>query len=236
MASDLLKVLCSCRGDNPSCFKCGGWGYLDSIGKGRASAGAVGAPTMVAATKLRSLMPCPLCRVRVRKLQRHMRVVHGQVAPESSHRPGASNQATVRSIPTQPTISKSTTNSIRSCPYCEITVKTTRLILHIAKHHREFLNPAYRIHKGTVISYRRITLTPTGIGSSSAKVAKRAKRKGKSTTQPRASLDQMPDAALETSSEQRKLDATRDYAHKYRDDGQFGSHPSHDGFDDESKP
>lgn len=30
------------------------------------------------------------------------------------------------------------------------------------------------------------------------------------------------------------LDATKDYAHAYRDQGMFGSHPSHDGFDDES--
>jgi hypothetical protein len=30
------------------------------------------------------------------------------------------------------------------------------------------------------------------------------------------------------------LDATKDYAHAYREQGRFGSHPSHDGFDDES--
>jgi hypothetical protein len=32
----------------------------------------------------------------------------------------------------------------------------------------------------------------------------------------------------------RTLDATRLYAHRYREGGRFGSHPSHDGFDDES--
>jgi len=30
------------------------------------------------------------------------------------------------------------------------------------------------------------------------------------------------------------LDATKPYAHAYREHGKFGSHPSHDGFDDES--
>lgn len=32
------------------------------------------------------------------------------------------------------------------------------------------------------------------------------------------------------------LDATRDYYAAYREQGRFGSHPSHDGFDDESSP
>lgn len=33
-----------------------------------------------------------------------------------------------------------------------------------------------------------------------------------------------------------RMDFTRDYAHNFREQGRFGSHPSHDGFDDESKP
>jgi hypothetical protein len=34
----------------------------------------------------------------------------------------------------------------------------------------------------------------------------------------------------------KNLDATKLYAHSYREQGRFGSHPSHDGFDDESSP
>ena len=34
----------------------------------------------------------------------------------------------------------------------------------------------------------------------------------------------------------KNLDATKLYAHAYRESGRFGSHPSHDGFDDESGP
>lgn len=34
----------------------------------------------------------------------------------------------------------------------------------------------------------------------------------------------------------KNLDATKPYAHAYREQGKFGSHPSHDGFDDESSP
>lgn len=34
----------------------------------------------------------------------------------------------------------------------------------------------------------------------------------------------------------RKMDATKDYAHTYREQGRFGSHPSHDDYDDEGRP
>jgi hypothetical protein len=34
----------------------------------------------------------------------------------------------------------------------------------------------------------------------------------------------------------KNLDATKLYAHPYREQGRYGSHPSHDGFDDESTP
>jgi len=34
----------------------------------------------------------------------------------------------------------------------------------------------------------------------------------------------------------KNLDATKPYAHAYREQGRYGSHPSHDGFDDESTP
>lgn len=44
-----------------------------------------------------------------------------------------------------------------------------------------------------------------------------------------------PAQASELAAE-RVLDATRDYYAAYRDHGQFGSHPSHDGYDDESNP
>ena len=35
---------------------------------------------------------------------------------------------------------------------------------------------------------------------------------------------------------EKNLDATKGYAHAYREHGRFGSHPSHDGFDGEAGP
>jgi len=59
-----------------------------------------------------------------------------------------------------------------------------------------------------------------------------------SSTQPdgkAAAMDQWRKRLeAEQSPFQPNLDATKPYAHAYREHGRFGSHPSHDGFDDES--
>jgi hypothetical protein len=34
----------------------------------------------------------------------------------------------------------------------------------------------------------------------------------------------------------RAMDATKDYAHNFRERGRYGSHPSHDNYDDEGRP
>lgn len=84
---------CQCGG-NPRCFRCGGWGYLDVIGAGRASAGPTG--SLMARRGNRSIrlrrkarksskrptqpqVPCPHCSAQVRtsRLERHLARVHG---------------------------------------------------------------------------------------------------------------------------------------------------------------
>jgi hypothetical protein len=66
-----------------------------------------------------------------------------------------------------------------------------------------------KIHK------RRLTPRPTQAAS-----AKDPTRQGTTLVAPR----------------DKNLDATKLYAHPYREQGRYGSHPSHDGFDDESTP
>jgi hypothetical protein len=48
--------------------------------------------------------------------------------------------------------------------------------------------------------------------------------------------DAARDSTTLASPRDKKLDATKLYAYSYRENGRFGSHPSHDGFDDESGP
>jgi hypothetical protein len=48
--------------------------------------------------------------------------------------------------------------------------------------------------------------------------------------------DVLRDSTTLAAPRDKNLDATKLYAHSYRENGRFGSHPSHDGFDDESGP
>jgi hypothetical protein len=51
-----------------------------------------------------------------------------------------------------------------------------------------------------------------------------------------ASLRHKDKIEVEKPSWWNNLDATKDYGYPARESGRYGSHPSHDGFDDESKP
>lgn len=63
-------------------------------------------------------------------------------------------------------------------------------------------------------------------------------RKGVSKQKDRKSTLDHPEteSRYESPKAVRDMDKTKDYAHGYREEGKYGSHPSHDGFDDESNP
>lgn len=179
-ANQFMRTPCHCGGSNENCFRCGGWGYLDKIGEGRSLPVAHGlGPRLTAADReaMRraeerarllaggtGLRECPLCRTLLRKLQRHLRRVHGLSSKAAAEHEGARPHAS----------------------------------------------------------------DPPGLPNARPPTRQAEPRRG--STQP-ALGDVPPDHFAE-----RALDATRDYYAAYRDHGQFGSHPSHDGYDDESEP
>ena len=55
-------------------------------------------------------------------------------------------------------------------------------------------------------------------------------------TTPAQDQDKEKRSSTLIASREKNLDATKLYAQSYREHGRFGSHPSHDGFDDESGP
>lgn len=198
MTSDrngLLSTQCSCMGQNPNCYKCGGWGYIDAIGKGRASDGAAGAPAASVKSKkkkgkARPTVVCPQCGSLVERLTRHLRKAHPAPKPPAPS-----------PVPGLVPLSKSDQGLV-VCPHCRCSVKASRLSKHIA-----------RVH--------------SGIETNSVQKKHRSHRvEGDSRdTQIPQRYDRDP-----------QMDATRPYADTYRDHGQFGSHPSHDDYGDESEP
>lgn len=85
---EFLSTPCECGGRNKNCFRCGGWGFIDSIGKGRATPSDFAADVATALRKRpkktsstvklrRPLIRCPHCGVMLVRLQKHLNKVHG---------------------------------------------------------------------------------------------------------------------------------------------------------------
>jgi len=124
---EFLNKPCSCSGENPNCHKCGGWGYIDDIGKGRAPVGPAGLPNKAIVRKgksrskqthyKRDLSQCSECGQLVKRLSRHKRKVHGIATSYSqvAARPG-----------------------LLKCPYCSSQVRQDRLDSHISLQHPHY--------------------------------------------------------------------------------------------------
>jgi hypothetical protein len=196
----LLTSPCSCGGANESCFKCGGWGYIDKIGIGRATPIAHGVGTSLGLSRSKSpkttqrplpqnLIQCPKCPLRVRKLRKHLTKVHAISPSQQVHLPQPAKSELVK------------------CDSCASWIRQDRLGSHSS-----------RVHRTSVSAFAdRHPAETTRAGTSS--ISARSK-----------------EVTAHVPSSEHRFDATRDYYAAYRDNGQFGSHPSHDGFDDESAP
>lgn len=95
----------------------------------------------------------------------------------------------------------------QSCPICKAQVKMGKMQCHLRKVHRET-----EVYKRTPIYKSARTSTIESV------------------------KDVLRDSTTLASPRDKNLDATKLYAQSYRESGRFGSHPSHDGFDDESGP
>lgn len=205
---------CSCLGGNPNCFKCGGWGYIDAISAGRISAGPVGAP-----------------------LNRNWGGRPGKKGQQGkgSQKIKPAQQPKMILMP-KPVEMKQPIKLAQKglCPHCG--VRFAQLHQHILKTHTgQFTLPHKKKKNLCICSACKALVKESNLSQhmrrihGGAKVIKRL-------TRPKWPTLHLPEPSCQGDENQRGFDATRDYAHNFRDHGQFGSHPSHDGFDDESNP
>ena len=95
----------------------------------------------------------------------------------------------------------------RFCPVCQARVKARKLQRHLGKVHKKT-----EVGKATGGHRPRVTSIVESV------------------------KDVLRDSTTLAAPRDKNLDITKLYAHSYREQGRFGSHPSHDGFDDESGP
>jgi hypothetical protein len=167
---------------------------------------------------------CPLCNAQVRedRLQKHL----------SGRCPLRAGKTTIPARGAQQ----------EECPACKFRGGTNEFTRHFAEAHGS---------KGRGREHRRIQVGVVGFGGISYPVSvgrpkkiSGKKKKNNPLANPRHSMEKALPESLryegkveaETPSWRNNLDATKNYGYPARESGRYGSHPSHDGIDDESKP
>jgi hypothetical protein len=210
---------CVCGGSNENCCWCSGSGYIRE-GQG-APRGWVATSSRLgrASRSARPRKNCPVCGVLVGRLQRHLNRVHNpSTAPAAQQNapieaPPAQAQRTTEAVPARPTLNRT---SMKSCPLCNAQIREDRFQSHVSR------RCPFRSRKA---------LGP--VAAATAKINKTLHRAGSPSTE---SLRYKEGAEIELPAWSNNLDATKNIGYPARESGRYGSHPSHDAFDDESEP
>ena len=123
----------------------------------------------------------------------------------------------------------------KSCPVCGVLVG--RLQRHLNRVHNSSTAPAAQqnapIEALPAQAQRATEAVPAGPVASTTKINKTLHRAGSPSTE---SLRYKEGAEIEPPAWSNNLDATKNIGYPARESGRYGSHPSHDAFDDESEP
>lgn len=176
----------------------------------------------IAAPKLQrqNLVPCSVlgCTslLNPRNVSKHLKKVHGKPRPNQFNRTVTAQSPIVVKIQGQP----HSTCQLVPCPAgCPAKLNPTP---HKVRNHLKKVHPTFQQaeNKGSIpaVSSPRRT----------ASVVRQIVLK--------SIPDGIPRVPSSGNYPERSLDATKEYAHAYRENGHFGSYPSHDAYDDESGP
>jgi hypothetical protein len=209
-------------------------------------------PKVASAPESFILVSCPEgCGARLkpgRLMNRHLTRVHGRRPPLIAK----------LNLPKP----KKPNRKYLSCPTCNATVRVDRMEGHVSKVHKvpaersagwtlgnvappvqqqsanaapSLTSPQTAKREYDVCSVCKVKVRISRIKKHMAKVHKsRPVRPRKGVIQ--SAKDVQRESTTLVAPRDKNLDATKLYAHSYRERGRFGSHPSHDGFDDESGP
>jgi ribosomal protein L32 len=236
---------CNCDGGNENCVFCSGTGYVkDGIpwaGGGKGGMKFVPA-NKAKSEKLASEMShyrrvntrdgvlCARCKTRVLNLRRHLETclrsnLHRKrqeptsrakatgrlrelqpVAKNRSASPGGS-QSTARTK--APTAFQNQSTAMVACPNCGVNLRPHRLKSHLVEKCPKKARRTRPGHSSTTTIRRELPVTVGTVNEKKGRIYDLVRGRD-------------------------RKDATKDYAFGFRERGRYGSHPSHDGIDDES--
>lgn len=219
---------CSCYGSNENCMHCSGTGLLELMDVDyktleEKDIGDVTCKSDKSVKEIKNVVFCPNCKIPLleKDLDWHINTKHGKWKRVYLIEHG---------------------DRVK-CPYCN--KKCRNINEHIAKNHKHHLtqHPTSKTRLtvkcekcNVVVRKDRIEkhmLNVHKIGNLNKNSAIRNK-----TDETVVDLGQSVSyISPQTESKlEKQLDYTKPYAHSYREHGKFGSHPSHDNFEDDSEP
>lgn len=202
---------CGCDGANENCPYCFGKGYVQEGIPW--TGGGTGGINFVPANKAKSVEILREAKILSAGARRGRR--RNNQAIKSTAR-GRSRVAVGR--PSVASASLKAGRSLRRCPMCKALVKTRKLPRHLSM----------KCPKNRELKIKLLLSLKAGHSSTATIRREIPESVGNSKDKKRKVYDQV--------SGRDRVDFTKDYAHNFRERGRFGSHPSHDGFDDESGP
>jgi hypothetical protein len=186
---------------------------------------------------------CVICGVPLKRVNRHMQKVHGQQQitkpPVSVSEQTKLVQGKTLNAPTQDRAPISppglpTRQNLVKCQICRVAVPTEGLREHLSEKHSLTLCPICGVPIGKSSRHVREVHGP----GAAPRPLRRTPR-GKSPAVQQGPLSSAPNRNCQIATNQvseqtanRSLDASRDFAHNFRESGRYGSHPSYDDFDE----
>ena len=212
------NVNCSCDGLNENCMWCGGTGIR-----------------MKSPPDPASTVTCRRCgaEVKTSAIEGHLAEHEKNFRVAQIQRLERLHQSLLDSLDRLTRTSEGPTPSRRSvqCPVCYAYVQPSALKSHISLEH------SVRRHKRKVRCRKcGVVLTLSELFAHLRSVP--GHRRGQ-VPRKDGTLRKRPDNISFTRDQtpaERRLDATKNYAHNFREFGRYGSHPSHDDFSDDGKP
>jgi hypothetical protein len=238
---------CSCDGTNENCMFCFGSGTIHGSREVPSKVSSLPGPQRrLGKTRSRvsvtNHVRCVICGVPLKRVNRHMQKVHGQQpitkpSVSVSEQPELVQGKTVNA-PTQDRAPISppglpTPQNLVKCQICRVAVPRERLREHLSEKHNLTLCPICGVPIGKSSRHIREVHGP---GAPPRPTRRIPQEKSPAVHQglPPSALSRDRQITTNKVSEQkvnRSLDASRDFAHNFRESGRYGSHPSYDDFD-----
>jgi hypothetical protein len=222
-----IRRNCTCEGTNENCMFCYGSGFVEGSRQIPSSTGTprvVCKPATPMARAPRRQYACPICNALVGKLPRHLRRVH-QIPPDppsvTTPDPAATSKVTCPASPPVP---------LGNHPIC--------LECNLRFGSRGALEQHRRDKHGIGTKKRESAVPP----ADRRKARRHRPEKSVRSRAPVMNGSPAPKTAvrpdhlrdeIRQQKQERAMDATRDFAHNFREQGRYGSHPSHDDYGDE---